>query len=85
MGKMLRPGHVITNEPGCYFIPALIEKWKNEGINKDFINFDKLEGYYNFGGIRIEDDILVTETGCRLLGEKRLPNTPEAVEAEMSK
>ena len=85
MGKMLRPGHVITNEPGCYFIPALIEKWKNEGINKDFINFDKLADYYNFGGIRIEDDILVTENGCRLLGEKRLPNTPESVEAEMSK
>ncbi len=85
MGKTLRPGHVITNEPGCYFIPALIEKWKSEGINKEFINFSKLEDYYTFGGIRIEDDILVTENGSRLLGHKRLPNTPEAVEAEMSR
>jgi Xaa-Pro aminopeptidase len=85
MGKTLRPGHVITNEPGCYFIPALIEKWKSEGINKEFINFSKLEDYYTFGGIRLEDDILVTEKGSRLLGKKRLPNTPEAVEAEMSR
>ncbi|MDD4057858.1 MAG: aminopeptidase P family protein [Bacteroidales bacterium] len=85
MGKTLRPGHVITNEPGCYFIPALIEKWKREGINNDFINFSKLEDYYTFGGIRIEDDILVTENGARLLGRNRLPNTPEAVEAEMSR
>ena len=85
MGKTLRPGHVITNEPGCYFIPALIEKWKSEGINKEFINFSKLEDYYTFGGIRMEDDILVTEKGSRLLGKKRLPNTPEAVEAEMSR
>lgn len=85
MGKKLRPGHVITNEPGCYFIPALIEKWKSEGINKQFINFSKLEEYYTFGGIRIEDDILVTENGARLLGKKRLPNTPEKIEAEMSR
>lgn len=85
MGKTLRPGHVITNEPGCYFIPALIEKWKSEGINKEFINFSKLEDYYTFGGIRLEDDILVTETGSRLLGKKRLPNTPDAVEAEMAR
>ena len=84
MGKELRPGHVVTVEPGCYFIPALIEKWKTEGINKEFINFDKLEQYYDFGGIRIEDDILITENGCRILGSKRLPNTPEAVEAEMA-
>ncbi len=83
MGKMLRPGHVITNEPGCYFIPALIEKWKNEGINKDFINFDKLSDYYNFGGIRLEDDVLVTEKSCRMLGSKRLPITVEDVESEM--
>ena len=85
MGKKLRTGHVITNEPGCYFIPALIEKWKSEGINKQFINFSKLEEYYTFGGIRIEDDILVTENGARLLGKKRLPNTPEKIEAEMSR
>lgn len=84
MGKELRPGHVVTVEPGCYFIPALIEKWKSEGLNKDFINYDKLEAFYDFGGIRIEDDILITESGCRLLGAKRLPNSVEAVEAAMA-
>ena len=85
MGKELRPGHVITDEPGCYFIPALIEKWKTEGINTQFINFDKLESFYDFGGIRLEDDILITETGCRLLGDKRLPITVEDIEAVMAK
>ncbi|MFA6335398.1 MAG: aminopeptidase P family protein [Bacteroidales bacterium] len=83
MGKLLKPGHIITDEPGCYFIPALIDKWKKEGINKEFINFDKLEDYYTFGGIRLEDNVLVTETSCRLLGSKRLPITVEDVEREM--
>lgn len=83
MGKMLKPGHVITDEPGIYFIPALIEKWKKEGINREFICFDKLESYYDFGGIRLEDDVLVTETGSRLLGSKRLPITVKDVEEEM--
>jgi Xaa-Pro aminopeptidase len=83
MGKMLEKGHVVTVEPGIYFIPALIEQWKEEGTNAEFINFDRLEAYYDFGGIRIEDDILLTEDGCRLLGSERLPNTPEAVEEAM--
>ena len=83
MGKMLEPGHVITDEPGIYFIPALIEKWKKEGTNARFINFPLLESYYNFGGIRIEDDLLITETGCRVLGSKRLPHTTEEVEKAM--
>lgn len=84
MGRVLVPGNVITDEPGIYFIPALIEKWKKENICSEFINFDKLESYYDFGGIRLEDDVLITETGSRLLGSKRLPIRAEDVEAAMA-
>jgi Xaa-Pro aminopeptidase len=80
LGRKLEPGFVITNEPGIYFIPALIEKWEKEGINKEFINFEKAKSYIGFGGIRLEDDVLVTETGARLLGN-RIPINPEEVEA----
>ena len=83
MGRMLKPGYVLTVEPGCYFIPALIDQWEAEGTNKDFINFDALKAYRTFGGIRLEDDIVITENGCRMLGSKRLPITPEEVEKEM--
>lgn len=79
MGRKLQPGFVVTNEPGIYFIPALIEKWKAEGINTEFINFDRLDQYLDFGGIRLEDDILITETGCEIIGE-RVPITPEEIE-----
>ncbi len=81
LAKTLRPGFVLTNEPGIYFIPALIDKWEKEGINKEFINFDKVNEYRDFGGIRLEDDVLVTETGARLLGKKRIPIEIEDVEA----
>lgn len=81
LAKKLKPGFVITNEPGIYFIPALIDKWKKEGINTEFINFEKVNEYRDFGGIRLEDDILVTETGCRLLGKKRIPIEINEVEA----
>lgn len=84
MARTLQPGHVITDEPGIYFIPALIDQWKAEGTNKDFINFDALDAYRNFGGIRLEDDIVITNDGCRLLGSKRLPITVEDVEREMA-
>jgi len=82
LGRRLKPGFVITNEPGIYFIPALIEKWKAEKINTSFINFDRLESYLNFGGIRLEDDILVTESGCEIIGE-RIPVTPDEIENTM--
>lgn len=75
-----KPGHVFTIEPGCYFIPELIDKWKAEGTNKDFINFDLVDKYRDFGGIRIEDDLLITEKGHKLLG-KPIPKTIEDVEA----
>ena len=78
-GKVLKPGFVITDEPGCYFIPTLIDIWKAEGKHKDFINYDKLETFKDFGGIRIEDDLLITETGNRILG-KPIPKTVADVE-----
>jgi len=84
MGKMLETGHVITDEPGIYFIPALIGQWKREGTCAEFINFAELEKWYDFGGIRLEDDILITEKGCRRLGSKRLPISVEDVEKEMA-
>ncbi len=83
LGKRLEPGYVITNEPGIYFIPALIEKWKNEKTNTDFINFEKVNEYLDFGGIRLEDDILVTETGSEIIGE-RVPIDPDEVEKVIS-
>jgi Xaa-Pro aminopeptidase len=84
MARVLKPGNVVTDEPGIYFIPALIDKWKAEGTCRDFIAFDKLDAYRSFGGIRIEDDLLITENGARLLGSKRLPRTVEEVENAMA-
>ena len=78
-GKTLKPGFVVTDEPGIYFIPTLIDMWKGEGKFKEFINYDKLETYKDFGGIRIEDDLLITEDGCRILG-RPIPKTVAEVE-----
>jgi len=85
MARRLKPGHVITDEPGIYFIPALIEKFKKEGLGYDFVNYAKLESYYDFGGIRLEDDVLITPDGARRLGPKRLPVSPDDVENAMAK
>jgi Xaa-Pro aminopeptidase len=74
MAKKLEAGFVITDEPGIYFIPTLIDQWKAEKKFAKFLNYEQLEKYKNFGGIRIEDDLLITENGCRVLG-KPIPKT----------
>ena len=84
MGRKLEEGFVLTDEPGIYFIPALIDDWKVKGHCKDFLNYEMLETYKDFGGIRIEDDILITKDGCRFLGTKRIPYHPEELEAFMA-
>lgn len=83
LAKTLKPGFVVTDEPGIYFIPALIDQFKSENKFNDFICFEKLESYKDFGGIRIEDDLLITETGCRVLG-KPIPKTINDVEKTMT-
>lgn len=83
MGRRLQPGFVVTDEPGCYFIPALIDQWKQQGLYKDFLVYDKIETFKDFGGIRLEDDVLITEDGCRVLGDRRTPITVEEVEKIM--
>lgn len=83
MGRRLQPNFVITNEPGIYFIPALIDSWKSQNKFEEFINYATVEKYRNFGGIRLEDDVLVTESGSRILGD-RIPITPEEVEKTVS-
>ena len=80
MGRELQEGFVVTDEPGIYFIPVLIDEWRAKGHCKDFINFDLLETYKDFGGIRIEDDLLITKDGCRFLGESRIPYHPDEIE-----
>jgi Xaa-Pro aminopeptidase len=82
MGRRLQPGFVLTVEPGIYFIPALIDKWKSEGKFTEFIHYEKAEAYKTFGGIRIEDDVLVTENGFQLLGSP-VPKTVSEIEDMM--
>jgi len=83
LGKELKAGFVLTVEPGIYFIPELIDQFKAEGKFTDFINYEIVETYKDFGGVRIEDDVLVTETGYRVLG-KPIPKTIEEVERTMA-
>lgn len=80
MGRRIHEGFVMTVEPGIYFIPDLINKWKSENMHSEFINYSALDSYYDFGGIRIEDDILITADSCRVLGEDKIPSTVAEVE-----
>jgi len=81
LGKPLKPGIVLTIEPGIYFIPTLIDMWRNEKRLTDFINYENLEAYKNFGGIRNEENFVITENGHKLLGKKK-PKTIEEVEKQ---
>ena len=77
----IEPGTVMTDEPGLYFIPALIDKCRAEGRYKGIVDYEALVAYRDFGGIRIEDDLLVTESGCRMLGDRKIPVTVGELEA----
>lgn len=77
--KELRPGHVFTIEPGIYFIPELIDLWRSEGKFDHFFNWNEIEKFRNFGGIRNEENFLVTETGYQKLGKDK-PKTIEEIE-----
>jgi Xaa-Pro aminopeptidase len=70
----------MTVEPGIYMIPTLMDKWRAEGRFLDFLNYDVIDTFRTFGGIRVEDDVVVTQTGCRVLG-KPIPIEMEEVEA----
>jgi len=83
LAKAIEPGFVITVEPGIYFIPQLIDQWRAEDKCGRFINYDKVEKYRDFHGVRIEDSIVVTADGCRVLGGS-IPKTIEEVEAMAS-
>ena len=84
-GRRLEVGHVVTDEPGIYFIPDLIDLWQKEGTNKDFLCFDRINEFRHFGGVRIEDDVLIIPDGCRFLGSERIPYKAEEVEAFINK
>jgi Xaa-Pro aminopeptidase len=84
LGRKLEPGFVLTIEPGIYFIPELTDQWKAKNHNSDYINFERVEEYKTFGGLRNEEDFLITETGCELLGKPK-PKSIADVEAEWAK
>ena len=83
LAKKLQVGFVLTVEPGIYFIPSLIDQWEAENKHRDFINYDSLKTFKDFGGIRIEDNIVITEDGYRLLGPP-IASTIDDIEAVMS-
>ncbi len=84
MGRQLEENFVVTDEPGIYFIPALIDDWRSRRHCEEWLCYDKIETYRDFGGIRIEDDVLITKDGCRFLGEKRIPYHVKEVEEFMA-
>lgn len=83
LAKALKPGMVLTVEPGIYFIPELIAQWRKNSLHSAFINYEALDRYQNFGGIRLEDDVVVTGEGCRILGQP-IPRTIDEIETIMS-
>ena len=84
-GRRLQKGFVMTDEPGIYFIPHLIDLWKSQNMHKDFINYEAIEPFRNFGGVRLEDDIIITDAGCQIIGDKIIPYHIDDVEAYISK
>jgi Xaa-Pro aminopeptidase len=82
LAKRVKPGFIFTIEPGIYFVPKLIGRWDSENLHADFVNYDAVERYRDFGGIRIENDVLVTEDGHQVLGEE-IPRTVKDVEEAM--
>jgi Xaa-Pro aminopeptidase len=82
LGRTLEPGFVFTMEPGIYFIPELIDKWRSEGKFTEFLNYEEINKWRTFSGIRNEEDYLITPDGYRRLGHKVKPMTIEEVEAQ---
>jgi Xaa-Pro aminopeptidase len=83
LARELQPGMVVTNEPGCYFIPSLIDQWKGEKKHTQFIDYEQVEKFRSFGGVRIEDDVLITDSGSRILGTP-IPKSVNEVEQTMN-
>lgn len=84
LGQRLQSGNCITVEPGIYFIPELMDMWKAEGKHMDFLNYDRMDSYRDFGGIRLEEDLAITDTGSEILGEL-VASSIEEIEAVRNK